>query len=207
MYSNLPNLLTLSRIASIPILVALLYFHDPIMRWAALALFALAGVTDYLDGYLARTRGQTTAMGRIFDPIADKLLVSSVIVILVAIDQIQGWLVIPAIVILCREILVSGLREYLAEIKVPLPVSRLAKWKTALQMIALGFLIVGEEAGPASIPVDFIGDTGLWIAALLTFVTGRDYLARGLKHMGDDAPTSPSTEKPAAGSLGQTDET
>jgi cardiolipin synthase len=207
MYSNLPNLLTLSRIASIPILVALLYFHDPIMRWAALALFALAGITDYLDGYLARTRGQTTAMGRIFDPIADKLLVSSVIVILVAIDQIQGWLVIPAIVILCREILVSGLREYLAEIKVPLPVSRLAKWKTALQMIALGFLIVGEEAGPASIPVDFIGDTGLWIAALLTFVTGRDYLARGLKHMGDDAPTSPSTEKPAAGSLGRTDET
>ena len=186
MLNNLPNLLTLSRIVATPILVALLYFHDPVMRWVALLLFAAAGATDYLDGYLARNLGQVSAMGRIFDPIADKLLVSSVIVILVAIDQIQGWMVIPAIIILCREILVSGLREYLAEVKIPLPVSHLAKWKTALQMIALGFLIVGDEAGPAALPVDLIGDTGLWIAALLTIFTGYDYLARGLTHISQE---------------------
>ena len=128
---NLPNLLTLSRIAAIPILVALLYFHDPVTRWIALVLFVIAAVTDYLDGYLARHRGEVSAFGRFLDPIADKLLVASLIVVLVAIDQISGMVVIPAIVILCREILVSGLREYLAEVQVPLPVSRLAKWKTA----------------------------------------------------------------------------
>jgi len=177
------NILTLSRIAAIPILVALLYFHSPVTRWVALALFSLAGLTDYLDGYLARHRGEVSALGRFLDPIADKLLVASLIVVLVAIKQIDGFVVIPAIVIVCREILVSGLREYLAEVQVPLPVSRLAKWKTAIQIIALGFLVVGTEAGPALLPMDWIGDTGLWIAALLTFITGYDYLARGLKHM------------------------
>ncbi len=186
MLTKLPNILTLSRIAAIPILVALLYFHSPATRWAALALFALAGLTDYLDGYLARHRGEVSALGRFLDPIADKLLVASLIVVLVAIKQIDGFVVIPAIVIVCREILVSGLREYLAEVQVPLPVSRLAKWKTAIQIIALGFLVVGTEAGPAILPMDWIGDTGLWIAALLTFVTGYDYLARGLKHMSED---------------------
>ncbi len=186
MLTKLPNILTLSRIAAIPILVALLYFHSPLTRWAALALFSLAGLTDYLDGYLARHRGQVSALGRFLDPIADKLLVASVIVVLVAIKQIDGLVVIPAIVIVCREILVSGLREYLAEVKVPLPVSSLAKWKTAIQLIALGFLIVGTEAGPEILPMEWIGDTGLWIAALLTFVTGYDYLARGLKHMNEN---------------------
>lgn len=184
--TKLPNLLTLSRIAAIPILIALLYFPSPMTRWIALVLFAAAGITDYLDGYLARHLGETSAMGRAFDPIADKLLVSSIIVILVAIRQIEGLMVIPAIIILCREILVSGLREYLAEIKVPLPVSRLAKWKTGLQMGALGFLIVGEQAGPAILPMQIIGDAGLWVAAALTIVTGYDYLNRGLKHMNDD---------------------
>lgn len=183
MLTALPNLLTLSRIAAIPVLVALLYFHDPLTRWIALALFVAAGLTDYLDGLLARNRGQVSALGRFLDPIADKLLVASLIVTLVAIRQIEGLVLIPAIVILCREILVSGLREYLAEIKVPLPVSRLAKWKTGIQMVALGVMIVGDEAGPAFLPVGLIGDAGLWIAALLTFVTGYDYLARGLKHM------------------------
>jgi cardiolipin synthase len=187
MLTKLPNLLTLSRIAAIPVLVALLYFHDPVTRWIALVVFAIAGLTDYLDGYLARHRGEVSAFGRFLDPIADKLLVASVIVILVAIDQIQGLVVIPAIVILCREILVSGLREYLAEVQVSLPVSKLAKWKTMIQMVALGFLVVGE-AGPAALPVSEIGDAGLWIAALLTFVTGYDYLARGLTHMSLEEP-------------------
>ncbi len=195
MMTTLPNLLTLSRIGVTPILLALLYFHTPVMRWIALVLFVGAALTDYLDGYLARHRGEVSAFGRILDPIADKLLVSSLIVILVAIEQISGLVVIPAIVILCREILVSGLREYLAEIQIPMPVSRLAKWKTTLQMVALGFLIVGAEGGPEIFPVDIIGDTGLWIAALLTLVTGYDYVARGFQHVatnGPDAVGAPS---------------
>jgi cardiolipin synthase len=195
--TTLPNLLTLSRIGVTPILLALLYFHSPVTRWIALVLFVGAALTDYLDGYLARHRGEVSAFGRILDPIADKLLVSSVIVILVAIEQIQGMVVIPAIVILCREILVSGLREYLAEIQVPMPVSRLAKWKTTLQMVALGVLIVGEEAGPAILPVNMIGDTGLWIAALLTLVTGYDYMVRGFQHVATDSPDT-DAEPPVA---------
>jgi cardiolipin synthase len=183
MLTNLPNILTLSRIAAIPVLVGLLYFHDPVTRWIGLGLYTLAAVTDYFDGYFARNWNQVSAFGRFLDPIADKLLVASLIVILVAIGDIQGAVVIPAIVIVCREILVSGLREYLAEIRAPLPVSKLAKWKTAIQLIALGVLIVGKEAGPAILPMEIIGDTGLWIAAILTLITGYDYLARGLKHM------------------------
>ena len=125
---------------------------------------------------------EISPLGRFLDPIADKLLVAAVIVMLVATRQIEGLGVIPAIIILCREILVSGLREYLAEIKVAVPVSRLAKWKTAIQMVALGFLIVGS-AGPDQIPTVIIGEVGLWVAALLTLITGYDYLSRGLKHM------------------------
>ena len=183
MLTNLPNLLTLSRIAAIPVLVVLLYFNDPLMRWICLGVFSVAGATDYFDGYLARHRNEVSPMGRFLDPIADKLLVVSVIVMLIAIQQVEGLVVIAALVILCREIMVSGLREFLAEIKVPLPVSKLAKWKTAIQMIALGFLIVGQDAGPAILPMEIIGDAGLWIAAVLTLVTGYDYLARGLEHM------------------------
>ena len=183
MLTNLPNILTLSRIAAIPVLLGLLYLHDPMMRWVGLGLFVLAGVTDYFDGYFARHWNQVSPLGRFLDPIADKLLVASLIVMLVATGDIAGLVVFPAIIILCREILVSGLREYLAEFKVPMPVSSLAKWKTAIQMVALGVLIVGEEAGPEVLPMGAIGDTGLWIAATLTLITGYDYLARGLKHM------------------------
>ena len=151
MLTSLPNLLTLSRIIAIPFLLALIYFDTPFFRWLALFGFVVAAVTDYLDGYLARHMNEISALGRFLDPIADKLLIASLIVILVATRQIEGLLVIPAIIILCREILVSGLREYLAEIKVSLPVSNLAKWKTAIQMVALGFLIIGT-AGPDSCP-------------------------------------------------------
>jgi len=182
MLTSLPNLLTLSRIAAIPLLVLLLYFNGDFNRWVACALFIGACVTDYLDGYLARHRSEVSALGRFLDPIADKLLVAAVLLMLVAIGGVRGLVVLPALVILCREILVSGLREYLAEIRVPMPVSRLAKWKTTIQMIALGVLIVGE-AGPAALPVQLIGEVGLWVAAALTLVTGYDYLQRGLKHM------------------------
>ncbi len=204
--TTLPNLLTLSRIGVIPILLALLYFHSPVTRWVALALFAGAGLTDYLDGYLARHRGEVSAFGRILDPIADKLLVSSMIVILVAIEQIHGLLVVPAIVILCREILVSGLREYLAEVQVPMPVSKLAKWKTVLQMVALGFLVVGDEAGPDFLAVSAIGNTGLWVAAVLTLITGYDYMVRGFKHVGGETPDA-GTESSAGPSAATATET
>lgn len=182
MLTSLPNLLTLFRIAIIPALVGLLFIADGPARWAACALFVVAAISDYFDGYLARHRNEVSPLGRFLDPIADKLLVASVILMLVAIGAIRGWVILPALVILCREILVSGLREYLAEIRVPLPVSQLAKWKTAIQMIALGVLIVGES-GPAFLPVQLIGEIGLWLAAALTMITGYDYLRRGLEHM------------------------
>ncbi len=182
MLTSLPNLLTLCRIGVIPVLLLFLYLNQPWARWSALALFVLAGLTDYLDGYLARNRGQVSAIGRFLDPIADKLLVAAVILLLVDIDAITGLVLLPALVILCREILVSGLREYLAEIQVPLPVSNLAKWKTVIQMVALGFLIVGHD-GPAVPLFQMVGEVGLWVAACLTLVTGYDYLKRGLKHM------------------------
>lgn len=182
MITSLPNLLTLSRIVAIPVLVALFFVPGEAAKWAALILFALACVTDWFDGYLARTRRQISALGRFLDPVADKLLIASVILLLVAFGRIEGWTVLPALVILCREILVSGLREFLADLRVHVPVSRLAKWKTAIQMVAIGFLIVGDAA-PAAIPALEIGAAGLWIAAALTLMTGYDYLRAGLKYM------------------------
>jgi cardiolipin synthase len=178
----LPNLLTLSRIAAIPVILVLLYFDGPFWRWLACAIFAAACITDYFDGYLARSRSQVSELGRFLDPIADKLLVAAVILILVAERRLFGWAVLPALIILCREILVSGLREYLAGLNVSVPVSQLAKWKTLLQMVALGFLIVGDGVLPAW-PIGLIGQIGLWIAAALTLLTGYDYLKAGLKHM------------------------
>jgi cardiolipin synthase len=182
---TLANLLTLSRIAAIPILVALLYVGGPGWAWIACGVFALIGLTDWLDGYVARRWGEHTDFGRFLDPIADKLLVASVILVLVAQERIRGVMVIAALIILCREILVSGLREFLAGLKVSVPVSRLAKWKTALQMVALGVLIVGD-AGPA--PIRLIGEIGLALAAALTLLTGWDYLRAGLRYMTAEQP-------------------
>jgi cardiolipin synthase len=125
---------------------------------------------------------QISRLGRFLDPIADKLLIASLIVMLVATRQIADLAIVPAIVILAREILVSGLREYLAEFKVSVPVTRLAKWKTAIQMLALGFLIVGDVRA-VPLPLHLIGEIGLWVAGVLTFMTGYDYMSRGLKHM------------------------
>src|SRR5499427_5538328 len=180
MLTDLPNLLTLSRIIIIPVLVGLFYLDGDVWRWVSVVLFSLAGVTDYFDGYLARKWAQISAFGRFLDPIADKLLVAAVILILVARGRIAGLVVLPALVILRREVMVSGLREFLAQVNVGVPVSRLAKWKTALQLIALGILIVGEAAGDWT---QFVGETGLWIAAAITIITGYDYLSAGLKHM------------------------
>ena len=192
MLLTLPNILTMSRVAVIPVFVALFFLETSTGQWIACGLFALAAITDFFDGYLARARGQMSAFGTFLDPVADKLLVASALLMMVGFDQISGLVIIPAVVILCREILVSGLREYLAGFAASLPVSRLAKWKTTMQMIAIGFLIVGESAHPAisaDIPVRLIGEAGLWLAAVVTLITGFDYLRTGLRHMGgSDTP-------------------
>jgi cardiolipin synthase len=186
MPGNLPNLLTLSRIGAVPVLVALFYVEGDWARWLACLVFTVAGVTDYVDGYLARSLNQRSELGRMLDPIADKLLVGAALLLLTAFDRLGPFGLFPALVIMCREILVSGLREYLAELRVGLPVSRLAKWKTTLQMVAIGFLIVGDS-GWAPVPFLPIGWVGLWIAAGLTLITGYDYLRASLKHIDEPA--------------------
>ena len=180
--TTLPNLLTLSRILVIPAVIASFYVPGASARWFACALFSAAAVTDWLDGHMARRWQQQSEIGRFLDPIADKLLVAATLFMLTTFGRLSAATVFPALVILCREILVSGLREYLAGLRVGMPVSRLAKWKTTIQMTAIGFLIVGD-AGPAVLPVTAIGEALLWIAALLTLVTGYDYLRAGLPHI------------------------
>ncbi len=198
MINRLPTFLTLSRIVAIPGIVALFFMKDDYVRYFACALYTAAAVTDYFDGYLARAWKLQTKLGRIFDPIADKLLVAATILLLVAFDRINGILILPALVILCREVLVSGLREFLAEIRAGLPVSRLAKWKTGIQMTALGFLIVSDAAPTAAFPITLIGEIGLWLAAALTLITGWDYLNAGLRHMGEDeSEAEPPAPRPA----------
>jgi len=187
MLTKLPNLLTLSRIAVIPLMVGTFYLPGGYSQWIACILFTVAGVTDYLDGHFARRWKQHSEIGRFLDPIADKLLVGAALFMLAASARISPSAVLPALVILSREILVSGLREYLAGLRVRVPVSRLAKWKTGIQMTAIGFLLVGD-AGPDFLPVREIGEALLWIAALLTLVTGYDYLRAGLPHMTEERP-------------------
>ncbi len=193
---NLPNLLTLARILAIPVVVGLLYLASPLASWFALAVYALACITDWVDGYLARAWAMTSAFGRALDPIADKLLVGAVLLVLVATDDIHGVHVVAALIILLREILVSGLREVLAGTKVSLPVTQLAKWKTGIQMVALGVLIVGDEGASLvpylrDLPIGDIGMGGLWLAGLLTLKTGYDYTAAGLRHLTSLDETSP----------------
>lgn len=179
MLTSPPNLLTLVRIGLIPVLLVLLHLEGAWARWLACAVYTIAASTDYLDGWLARSLDQHSRLGRWLDPVADKLLVAATVLVLVAFDRAP---LLPSLVILMREITISGLREYLAEARLVLPVSRLAKWKTAVQMTALGFLIVGD-AGPWWLFVPEIGFWGLWLAALLTIVTGWDYVQRSVGHM------------------------
>lgn len=183
----LPNLLTLSRIFAVPILVALLWPAEQGHEWRtgyslAFLLYCLMGITDYFDGYLARAQGTVSRLGVFLDPIADKIMVGAVILMLTATRDIDGVHIIAALVILLREIAVSGLREFLAGLQVSVPVSRLAKWKTTFQLIALGALILGG-ALPEWAFVHQTGIVTLWAAAILTLLTGWDYLRVGLKHM------------------------
>ncbi|HZV56414.1 MAG TPA: CDP-diacylglycerol--glycerol-3-phosphate 3-phosphatidyltransferase [Sphingobium sp.] len=185
----LPNLLTLSRILAVPLLVALLWPAQHGHEWrigylAAFGLYVLMGVTDYFDGYLARAQGTVSRLGVFLDPIADKIMVGAVILILCATRDIEGTHIVAALVILLREIAVSGLREYLAGLRISVPVSQLAKWKTACQLVALGALILAGGLPQWPI-VETLGLVTLWGAALLTLITGWDYLRVGLKHMAD----------------------
>lgn len=180
--TTVPNFLTIIRIALIPVVVGLFYFDRPLSNWIVAAIFVLACITDYLDGYFARTLKQTSSFGMFLDPVADKLLVAATLLMLVGFGRIQGLSLIPAVVILCREMLVSGLREFLAEAHVSVPVTRLAKWKTTIQMIALTLLIIEDIPG-FFLPISSFGTIGLWAAAFLTLITGFDYLRAGLKHM------------------------
>ncbi len=186
MLTDLPNLLTLSRIAAIPLLIALAAWRTPGADLAACTLFSAAAITDYFDGKLARNRRQLSDLGRMLDPIADKLLVGAALMLLAGLHRLSPWGLLPAIVILLREILVSGLREYLAGLRVGLPVTGLAKWKTGFQMGALGTLLAGNSSaellGLSILPVSAIGEAMLWVAAGLTLWTGWDYLTAGLRH-------------------------
>ncbi|HYZ62230.1 MAG TPA: CDP-diacylglycerol--glycerol-3-phosphate 3-phosphatidyltransferase [Acetobacteraceae bacterium] len=186
MLTDLPNLLTLSRIAAIPLLVALVALQLPAAHLAACVVFSAAAITDYFDGRIARDRRQISDLGRMLDPIADKLLVGAALMLLAGLGRLSYWGLYPAIVIMLREILVSGLREYLAGLRVGLPVTRLAKWKTGFQMGALGTLLAGNDSAlllhVQFLPVSLIGETMLWIAAALTLLTGWDYLKAGLRH-------------------------
>lgn len=180
---NLPNILTLSRIFTVPFLVGLLWWPDWKLGYLlATVLYALMAITDYFDGYLARSQGTVSKLGIFLDPIADKIMVASVILILCATGDIEGYNVIAALIILLREIAVSGLREFLAGLQVSVPVSQLAKWKTTFQLISLGALILA--GGLPQFPfIQMVGIWTLWAAAILTLITGWDYLRVGLKHM------------------------
>ncbi|MFO1090527.1 MAG: CDP-diacylglycerol--glycerol-3-phosphate 3-phosphatidyltransferase [Hyphomicrobiales bacterium] len=184
----LPNLLTYARIAAVPVVVGCLLVNTDDARWIALWVYIAAAITDFFDGWLARRWAQVSSIGRMLDPIADKLLIASALLMLSAEDTISGVHLWAAIIILCREILVSGLREYLAELKVPLPVTRLAKWKTGVQLVAIGFLIAGP-AGDAIFPyTTSVGIVGLWVAAILTLITGYDYFRAGVSQALKERP-------------------
>jgi cardiolipin synthase len=183
---SLPNLFTYGRLIAVPAVIACFFRHgvftgdDFDARWAALVIFSIAGFTDYLDGWLARRFDNETSLGSMLDPIADKLLVASCLLLLAADGTLKGWSLWAALIILCREILVSGLREFLSDVRVAVPVSNLAKWKTAMQLIAIGFLLAGP-AGALVYPYTI--ETGLfllWLSALLTLYTGWDYLRAGI---------------------------
>jgi cardiolipin synthase len=180
---SVPNLLTYARIIAVPAVVASFYIPGSAGPITALSIFVLAAITDFFDGYLARALHQQSALGRMLDPIADKLLVAAVLLVLVAEGTIGGWSLWAALIILMREILVSGLRESLAEVRVSVPVTRLAKWKTTAQMVAIAFLLI-SPADEAIVPYTAeIGLTLLWIAAILTLYTGYDYFRAGFRHL------------------------
>lgn len=181
MVTNLPNLLTLSRIVAIVPIVVGFYLPEPTANWVTFGLFAYASITDYFDGLMARRRQQFSEFGRFLDPIADKLLVTAVLFMMVATGLISGLLVFAAVIILLREILVSGLREFLAGADIGMPVTALAKWKTGFQLVGIALLLLNDAVSP--VPAVAIGSAILWVAAALTLYTGYGYLRVGIEQL------------------------
>ncbi len=179
---NLPNILTISRIVVIPVIFLSIYIHSTLWSILAGVLFVIASITDYLDGYLARARNQNSILGRLLDPIADKLLVVSALLIVVANNLVDPLSYIPVIIIMCREVLVSGLREFLSEFHVGMPVTRLAKWKTGFQMTAISMILL-QNLPLIGMPVGVLGEWLLWVAGILTFVTGYQYFEKCLDYV------------------------
>ncbi len=179
---HIPNLLTLSRIVTIPLMVLLFFVPKAWAAWTILAIYAPAAVTDFLDGYIARSLSLTSPVGKFLDPIADKLFVGALLFMLAAVDRLDGVWALPALAILLREIFIAGLREYLGPLNVQIPVSTLAKWKTGVQMGAIGFLIVGPYA-PDWIPSLWIGKLGLLIAMVLALQTGWNYAKTAMPYI------------------------
>ncbi len=183
---NVPNILTYGRIVAVPVVACLLLWGGDPARWVALGIYIIAAITDFLDGYLARKWQQQSALGRMLDPIADKVLVSVILLVLAADGVLDGGHIWAAIIILAREVLVSGLREFLGELRVSVPVTQIAKWKTTAQLLAIGFLIAGPT-GDRFIPhTTQVGILFLWVAAALTLYTGYDYFRAGLRHVVDE---------------------
>lgn len=178
---HLPNILSVFRIAVIPVMVALFYIDTAWAVWTNVVLFSLAGASDYFDGRLARASGKTSLLGKFLDSTSDKAIVGVVLMMLIATDRLEGLWVLPALVIFVREIVIAGLREFMALYNVIVPISKLGKWKLTVQMIFIGFLIAGEY-GDALVPYALeIGQYGLVLAALLTVISAWDYLVAGLK--------------------------
>ena len=179
---NLPNTISLSRIAFVPFLAVVLWFDSPFARWTALILYTIGCISDFLDGYFARREQQISELGRMLDPVADKCLIVTVIFMLVVTQRIEGFNIIPSLIILLRELLVSSLREFLADLRMQMHVSDVAKWKTALQMIAMGFFIVGDAVHAPLVPfVFFFGTIGLWSAAAISIISGFGYVRFSLR--------------------------
>jgi cardiolipin synthase len=182
-FGSLPNILTYGRILAVPALVASFFVTGDWGRWLAMWIFIAAGVSDFLDGYLARAWQQQSALGQMLDPIADKLIVAAALLMLAADGTIAGWSLWAGVIILSREILVSGLREFLGTLNVGVPVTKLAKWKTLVQMVAIGFLLAGSAGDKIWPYTTLFGLTLLWIAAILTIYTGYDYLRATFHHV------------------------
>ena len=182
----LPNILTYGRIVAVPIVAGLLLWGGDTARWICVGIYIVAAITDFFDGWLARRWQLQSSLGRMLDPIADKVLVAVVLLVLCSDNILNGGHIWAAIIIMAREVLVSGLREYLGQLRVSVPVTKIAKWKTTVQLLAIGFLIAGP-AGDKIIPgVTMTGIIGLWIAAALTLYSGYDYFRAGIRHVVDD---------------------
>tara|TARA_B100002051_G_scaffold252544_1_gene265744 strand:+ start:157 stop:726 length:570 start_codon:yes stop_codon:yes gene_type:complete len=183
---KIPNILTIGRIILTPIFIGTFYLPGPMGDWIPFFIFLLASFTDFLDGLLARLYKEESKLGELLDPIADKIIVASALILLVMDDTIKDYEIIAAIIILIREILISGLREFLAKVQVKMPVNKLAKIKTFIQMCAIAILLTGESGNTLVNFADFnahsIGIIFLWLAAFLTVYTGYDYVRKGIDH-------------------------